>query len=196
MPTWRRNLLSALNEDNHWVALPGMEKSAYVQFYKALFRHPKLQEAAKKYGYTIAFKPHPAFQDFLSVFDLPDTVRVLGQDVAYRDAFAQSDLLLTDYSSVAFDFAYLRKPILYYQGDRDEFFSGEHICSLGYFDYERDGLGDVTYNLEETVEQLISYMQSGCKLKDVYRDRIEQFYAFHDKKCCKRIYKKIRTLLS
>lgn len=194
MPTWRRNLLSALNEDNHWVALPGMAESAYIRFYKALFQHPRLQEAARTYGYTLAFKPHPAFQDFLPMFDVPDSVRVLGPEVAYRDAFAQSDLLLTDYSSVAFDFAYLRKPILYYQGDRDEFFSGEHICSLGYFDYERDGLGDVTYTLEETVDQLIAYMQSGCQLKEIYRERIEHFYAFHDKKCCKRIYQQIRKL--
>ena len=192
MPTWRRNLLATLNEDNHWVALPGMADSAYVQFYKALFSHPKLQETAKACGYTIAFKPHPAFTDFLPVFDVPDNVKVLGQDVTYRDAFAQSDLLLTDYSSVAFDFAYLRKPILYYQGDRDEFFSGEHICSLGYFDYERDGLGDVTYTLDETIDQLVAYMESGCQLKDKYRERIDHFYAFHDKKCCKRIYKEIR----
>ena len=192
MPTWRRNLLATLNEDNHWVALPGMADSAYVQFYKALFSHPKLQGTAKACGYTIAFKPHPAFTDFLPVFDVPDNVKVLGQDVTYRDAFAQSDLLLTDYSSVAFDFAYLRKPILYYQGDRDEFFSGEHICSLGYFDYERDGLGDVTYTLDETIDQLVAYMESGCQLKDKYCERIDHFYAFHDKKCCKRIYKEIR----
>ena len=194
MPTWRRNLLASLNQDNHWVALPGLETSDYVTFYRDLFREKRLQEAAKTYGYTLAFKPHPAFMDFLPAFALPAAVKVFGNDEAYRDIFAKSSLVLTDYSSVVFDFAYLRKPVMYCQSDREAFFSGEHIYSRGYFDYERDGFGEVTFSLEDTVDQIISYMENGCTLKDVYKQRIEAFYAYHDKNCCKRVYKKIRSL--
>ena len=50
--------------------------------------------------------------------------------------------MLTDYSSVAFDFAYLRKPIVYAHFDKEAFFSGEHSYTAGYFDYERDGFGE------------------------------------------------------
>lgn len=194
MPTWRRNLLASLNQDNHWVALPGLESSDYVTFYHDLFHDKQLQEAAEKYGYTLAFKPHPAFMDFLPAFSLPSTVKVFENDCAYRDIFAKSSLVLTDYSSVVFDFAYLRKPVIYCQSDREEFFSGEHIYSRGYFDYDRDGFGEVTFSVQETVEQIISYMETGCTLKEKYRQRIEQCYGFHDKKCCKRVYQKIRTL--
>ena len=132
--------------------------------------------------------------DFISYFDLPSTVKVLDREVSYRDTFAWSDLILTDYSSVVFDFAYLRKPILYYQGYREEFFSGEHTLTVGYFDYEKDGFGEVTYTMEDAVNQLISYMESGCKLKDQYRTRMDHFFAFHDRNCCKRIYQKIRAI--
>lgn len=194
MPTWRQDLLGALNAQGHWVALPGLEKSEYVVFYRNLFQNPRLTEAAERLGYTLAFKPHPNMIDFIPYFELPSHVKVPGRDVSYRDTFAKSDLVLTDYSSVVFDFAYLRKPILYYQGDRDSFFSGEHTYVQGYFDYERDGFGEITYTLEETVDQLISYMEDGCALKDKYRSRMDQFFAFNDRKCCKRTYKKIRNI--
>ena len=71
---------------------------------------------------------------------------------------------------------------MYCQSDREAFFSGEHIYSRGYFDYERDGFGEVTLSLEDTVDQIISYMENGCTLKDVYKQRIEAFYAYHDKR--------------
>ena len=192
MPTWRRHLLSGQNQDNHWIALPGLETSNYVSFYRALLNDPTLHSAALKYGYTIAFKPHPAFMDYLSAFSAPESISVLDGQMSYRDIFAKSSLILTDYSSVAFDFAYLRKPIIYCQSDKEEFFSGEHIYSRGYFDYERDGFGEMTCDLQETVQQIISYMENGCTLKEKYRERIDNFYAFHDKNCCKRVYKNIR----
>ena len=194
MPTWRRNLLASLNQDNHWVALPGLENSDYVTFYRDLFHDKRLQKAAETYGYTLAFKPHPAFMDFLPAFALPSSVKVFGNEESYRDIFAKSSLVLTDYSSVVFDFAYLRKPVMYCQSDREAFFSGEHIYSRGYFDYERDGFGEVTLSLADTIDQIISYMKNGCTLKDVYKQRIEAFYAYHDKNCCKRVYKKIHSL--
>ena len=50
--------------------------------------------------------------------------------------------MITDYSSVAFEMAYLKKAVLYYQFDEEEFFSGKH-WQKGYFDYRKDGFGAV-----------------------------------------------------
>ena len=192
MPTWRRNLMDT-DADGQWIPLPDVDQSSFVTFYRELFQNPRLNETANRLGYTLAFKPHPNVMTFISSFHLPETVRILDQDTTYRETFAISDLVLTDYSSAVFDFAYLRKPIVYYQGDREEFFAG-HTYVEGYFDYERDGFGEVTYSLEDTVELLISYMETGCKLKDKYRERMDTFFPFHDKNCCKRTYEKIRTM--
>ena len=53
-------------------------------------------------------------------------------------------------SSVAFDFAYLGKPVIYAQFDKEEFYE-KHDYKAGYFNYERDGFGEVVYDLESTV---------------------------------------------
>jgi len=105
--------------------------------------------------------------------------------------YAETDLLISDYSSAVFDFAYLRKPLVYCQFDREEFFSGKHTAVKGYFDYERDGFGEVETTLEGTVARIIEYMENGCALKDYYRERINNTFAFNDTKNCERVYQAI-----
>ena len=96
---------------------------------------------------------------------------------------------------MVFDFAYLRKPILYFQFDFERFFGGEHIGGRkGYFDYEQDGFGEVEYDLESLVDRIIAYMENNCRLKDEYRKRIDDFFAFGDQNNSRRVYEKIKEL--
>ena len=115
-------------------------------------------------------------------------------EAQYRDIYAKSDLIVTDYSSAVFDFAYLRKPVLYTQFDAETFFSGEHSYTKGYFDYERDGFGEVEYDLDSAIDRIIEYMENGCQLKDKYRERIDKFFAFNDQNNCQRVFEKIMEL--
>ena len=101
---------------------------------------------------------------------------------------------MTDYSSAVFDFAYLRKPVVYCHFDREEFFTGEHVYTKGYFEYEREGFGEVVYALEPLTDLIIQYVQEDCRLKELYRKRIDSFFAFHDKNCCSRVTEKILAL--
>ena len=109
--------------------------------------------------------------------------------------YSKSDLVVTDYSSAVFDFAYMRKPVVYCQFDAEEFFSGNHVYAKGYFSYEEDGFGEVEKNLEDTVNRIIAYMQSGCQLKEKYRERVDRFFAFKDKNNSQRVYDKLLALM-
>lgn len=194
-PTWRRYLMGVRDvKTDQWSLMPGFEQSNYYIFYNSLINSLKLKEAAQKYGYQIYFFPHPNIQPYISHFDKNDEVTFLGREATYQKVYAESDLLVTDYSSAIFDFVYLRKPIFYAQFDSDEFFSGGHAYTKGYFDYERDGFGEVEYDLDSTIDRIIEYMQNGCKLKDKYRERIDRFFAFNDQNNCQRVYEKIMEL--
>ncbi|MGN0464305.1 MAG: CDP-glycerol glycerophosphotransferase family protein, partial [Acutalibacteraceae bacterium] len=168
--------------------------SDYLKFYNALLSNEKLIEAAEKYGYTLQFIPHPQMVSAMPAFKFSDKVKVLDASMSYRDIYAQSDLMVTDYSSAIFDFAYLRKPIIYAQFDRDDFYGGGHSYENPCFDDERDGFGEVEYDLDSTINRIIEYMENGCKLKDKYRERIDNFFAFNDKNSCERIYNKITEM--
>ena len=94
-----------------------------------------------------------------------------------------------------FDFAYLKKPVIYAQFDRESVFSGVHTFQKGYFDYEKDSFGPVTTEIDETVDRIIDYMENSCRPEDVYTRRAEGFFAFHDKENCRRIYEKISEMI-
>lgn len=188
MPTWRRNLFSFYDPNtSRWALLPGFEESVFYRFYSSLLNSEKLHAAAGKYGYTLQFLIHPTLFPYLDHFRLDPRVKVLGADAVYRDVFAESALILTDYSSVAFDMAYLRKPVLYAHFDANHY-------EEGYFDYERDGFGEVEYDMDTTVDRIVEYMENGCQLKETYRTRIDSFFAFNDRNNCRRVYEKIMEL--
>ena len=130
----------------------------------------------------------------MGMFQKAEQVKFLDPYTQYRDIYATSSLILTDYSSAVYDFAYLRKPIMYTHFDAEEFFAGGHAYEKGYFDYERDGFGEVEYDLEGTVDRIIEYMANGCQMKDKYKERVDQFFAYNDQNNCQRLYDRIMEL--
>lgn len=192
MPTWRKYLADSYSVDTWvWDLKENFKKSEYYSFYNSLINDEKLLSTAKKLGYKIVFMPHPALAPHVDIFDKNDDVDFINFDKSYRDVYAESDLVLTDYSSAVFDFALLRKPVLYTQFDKVKFYKGDHICRTGYFDYESMGFGEVCYDFETTVNHIIEYMEDGCKLKDKYRQRIDDFFEYNDKNNCQRIFNAI-----
>lgn len=109
------------------------------------------------------------------------------------EVLKKSACMVTDYSSVAIDFAYLRKPLAYYQVDYDQF--RMHHLPEGYFDYERDGFGKVCYSEKELIAWLDDRYREGFQQEEVYKARTENFFSFHDERYCERNYIAIRHLL-
>ena len=102
-------------------------------------------------------------------------------------------MMVTDYSSTVMDFVYLKKPVVYTQFDKEEFFES-HTYSEGYFDYERDGFGPVCYDLESTVDAMVRMIENDCQLEPEYEKRVEKFFAYTDDQNCKRTLDAILAL--
>lgn len=188
MPTWRRSLVGAYHsKDSRWDLKPGFKESEYYRFFNGLINDERLLTAAKKSGYTINFVPHPVLFPYIDQFSVPKEVKLWGTEVIYREMFARNKLLITDFSSVAFDFAYLRKPVIYTHFDTNHY--GE-----GYFVYETDGFGEVVYNLEDTISKIMEYMENDCQLKSMYKTRIDNFFAYNDRNNSQRVYERILEL--
>ncbi len=190
MPSWRMNLMEHVWDDNKndmiWKVKEYFLQSKYVQCYNKILRDTKLKEKCEAYGYKLVFMPHALMEPYIDEFVHESHCIYWDSSKSYRDAFAEGDLLITDYSSVAFDFSYLEKPVIYYQFDREEFFNG-HSYRKGYFDYEKDGFGEVVYSHEQLIDTIVNYMMDGCKLKEKYKNRKELFFAYGDNNCCRRV---------
>ena len=199
MPTWRKWLMtdfnaSASDKDATHVN-SNIVNTEYFEFYHALLNNERLLAECDKYGYKLCFMPHTNIRESMHLFCEDERVICFDFDKPYREAFAEADLLITDYSSTAMDFAYLRKPVIYAQFDSERFFSGEHTYEKGYFDYERDGFGDVVYDLDTLVDDITQSMKNGCILSEKYKNRIDSFFEYNDKKNSERVYKKLQTLM-
>ena len=193
MPTWRKSIVNERNQTSG--IRPYNEKfkdTNYFEYYNRLLNDKKIINIANEKGYQILFFPHPDIQQQIGDFNQNNYVSFIDYNTSYNKIFCESDLLITDYSSVAFDFAYLKKPVVYYQFDYDEVFSqGSHLYSKGYFDYETMGFGEVCYDYDKLVETVISYIESDCNMKNEYIDRVEKFYKYTDYNNCERVYNEI-----
>lgn len=195
MPTWRKYLTTGVCFPNgKWDLIDDFEECKYYIFYNSLLNNEPLLSNAKRLGYKIVFFPHPNIMPHIDRFTKHAEVEFIRFDKPYREIFAESDLIVNDYSSASMDFSYLRKPVVYAHFDKENFFSGAHSYKPGYFSYEDNGFGEVEYTLEGTIARIIEYMENGCKLKDKYRARIDDFFAFNDKNNCQRVYDAILKL--
>ncbi len=193
-PTWRQSIKGSFDpKANKSVYFDKFKDTEYYRFYNGLINDSRLIEAMKKYGYKGLLCMHPMHCEQWKDFESNECFSVNDGLVDYQHEFISSSVLITDYSSVAFDFAYLRKPVIYTQFDKESFYM-KHTYKQGYFDYERDGFGKVCYDKETTVEALIEMMKNGCRNDEKYLKRIEDFYPYHDAHCCRRVYECIKDL--
>lgn len=176
MPTWRNTF------DN--ISLDEFKATNYYQTFNLLLNNKKLINLAKDKNYDIIFKPHLNILKYLEAFNFDDYIKV-DKDSRYKDIFNESSLVITDYSSVAFDFAYLKKPLIYYHFDDEHF---HYDLKDSYFNYDTMGFGKVVSLEKELVDEIQRVLLNNCKMDEIYKKRVDDFFEFNDKNNCKRVY--------
>ncbi|CAM3203309.1 bifunctional glycosyltransferase/CDP-glycerol:glycerophosphate glycerophosphotransferase [Sporolactobacillus spathodeae] len=120
-----------------------------------------------------------AFNDYvLNVSDYPDI----------RELYLVSDCLITDYSSVFFDFANLKRPIIFYTYDLDDY--GNEIRGF-YFDLEKEAPGPIVKDMDHllpAVREALDY-----KGTNPYPDFYQRFCEWEDGSSSERV---VKALLS
>lgn len=187
MPTWRSSLRTCTQQS--------FVKSDYYQKYQSFLNSTKLDEILKKYNCEMIFYPHYEVQRFLDSFSVSsDRVHIADfKNSDVQQLLIDSDILVTDYSSVYFDYAYMRKPVIYYHYDDKAYRSEQY--KEGYFDYKRDGFGKVIETESETVEEIDRLLESNCIPDEMYLERMNRFFCFDDRENCKRNYEAICSYL-
>lgn len=93
-----------------------------------------------KYHYLIASKiDYTRFKGF--IYDIRADI---------QDLYLISDFLMTDYSSVMFDYSALKRPMIFYTYDLDEYYNNRGF----YFDFKEEAPGPFIFNTEELVDYL------------------------------------------
>ncbi|WP_431033535.1 bifunctional glycosyltransferase/CDP-glycerol:glycerophosphate glycerophosphotransferase [Streptomyces sp. P6-2-1] len=89
------------------------------------------------------------------------------------DLYLAADVLVTDYSSVMFDYAHLRRPMVFFTYDLEHY---RDTLRGFYFDFERNAPGP----LVRTTEELLSALRN---IDRVVADYSERYQLFHEEFC-------------
>lgn len=192
-PTWRRDIVNSNVAHVKKEHNDSFKNSEYYRLYNQLINDEKLIKAAKQYNYKIVYLLHPATSAQLEDYERNDYVELIpgASDTNYEKMLTESSLMITDYSGVQFDFAYMRKPLLYYHPKT----LPPHYDESEAYKYDRDAFGPIIDNHEELVDTICDYMKDHCRMKEEYKERADRFFAFSDFDNRKRIYEEIRDYM-
>lgn len=108
--------------------------------------------------YVLIFKWHPALYNNIingskkniNIDKYPEFCYDLSSERDINDLLLVTDILITDYSSVIFDYAFLNKPIIYFAYDLEDYENGRGL----YFPFKEYIYGSVAKNSKELIKAI------------------------------------------
>lgn len=186
MPTWRAWMHNYTEQE--------FLDSVYYKNISCFLKSNQLAEILIDNECSIILYLHDAFQNkFRHLFESSNPNVIIADNESYdvQVLLKESKVLITDFSSIAFDFAYMQKPLLYYQFDADEYYAKHFI--KGYFDCSDDGFGDVCNDTKSLLDKLTNIFSNNYG-HTIYHQRSMDFFGRKDQKNSFRIYNAIEKL--
>ena len=188
-PTWRSYLKGTIDLMSHKnIKSAYFINTTYFEFYNNLINDKELHFIMKKYEYKGILCLHQNFAaqkiyfNKSEFFDIKDKCN-------NQEILVKASLLITDYSSIFFDFGYIETPIIYTHFDYGEYRKKQY--KSGYFDYKNNGFGPICFNISCTITTIKKEFENKCKLGNKYLKRINHFFTFTDQKNNYRVYNAI-----
>ncbi|WP_296853820.1 glycosyltransferase [uncultured Methanobrevibacter sp.] len=125
-----------------------------------------------KKGYRFVFKPSKDLIPFLDLIKIHNLVTV-NIDDSYQDLINKSSLIISNNSESVLDFAYLKKPIIYYINDNESI---------------ENNFGDIVKSKKCLLKKVISHMDNGCEMSSQYKKIVDGYFRFDDNENCKRVF--------
>jgi CDP-glycerol glycerophosphotransferase (TagB/SpsB family) len=120
-------------------------------------------------------------------------IRVLDNESDMYPLFSKVDLLITDYSSIFFDFLLTDKPVLFYPYDKEKYLTKHRSM---YDEYDTVTPGHKAISFEEFFEKLQVFFDKPATLKqsDLDYNEIKRMYnKYSDSDSAKRTYQFIKS---
>lgn len=147
----------------------------------------KLDKYLKDNEYLFIIKLHPFDESLLFDFQKFENIKNLDKSIDLQEILVFTDILITDYSSVMFDFILTQKPILYYCFDYEFYVKN---CRWLYINY----YNDLPWPFAKTENELFDLLKNidniflDFSYKQNYKIFNDKFNQFKDWNSCKRIF--------
>lgn len=182
MPTWRSWMDGILEEE--------FETSLYYKQYTSLLQSKEINELLFENNITLHFLLHPKFKEYSKKFDTGGEQIKTHQfgDIKINEMLMESSLLITDYSSVAWEFYYMKKPTIFFQFDKEQY--KEYQGS--YLDLDNELFGDQVLDISELKNRIKYYIENNFKEKDEFKLMRNKYFKYVDQNNSKRTFEEIK----
>ncbi|MCL2494577.1 MAG: CDP-glycerol glycerophosphotransferase family protein [Oscillospiraceae bacterium] len=177
-PSWRQNLIGPFVENRRQPLHEAFLSSRYFTETQAFLNSPRLAAFLEQHGLTLDFQSHPIFRGYDSLFLIDPAPEGHSPRVHLGGAPDLNPYLamITDYSSIALDFVYLERPLLYFVPDYEDFLAGRthsykelHIPLEGAF-------GPLARTQEALLDALEALAARDFAPEELHRERMSAFF--------------------
>ena len=196
-PTWRHWLVKDdIAGTQERLAVDTFKDSEFFLNWMGLLESTELRDAAAVAGLQIAILAHPNLEQAFEGITVPSWVQLMTyEDTDVRSIFARAKIGITDYSSVAFNLAYLNTPSVYFQFDADKVLNGGHVGRAGYYKYPENGFGPVVETVNDVVRSVHELLDDTSSQSQLYAKRIDSTFPSRDGKASERVIAAIEERL-
>lgn len=168
-PTWR-GWVDKLNDEE-------FVQSEYFSKIQELMNSNKMQALLNAQNAVLDVYLHPNMRRFTNLLiddNAYQNVNVLNPDeVSVAEIEVQSDMIISDYSSVVWDFAVQKKPVVFYQFDREQY----QTMVNGYFELTELPVGTVTETVEGVIAAVENYLSIDSEMTTEEKEWVDaNFY--------------------
>lgn len=183
-PSWRKNLIGNYENNTRQLFEDRFLASSFYKEINAFLNSPELAALLEKYDYTLDFKNHPIFRDYDRYFKVDNPRIRVTQEIDEMQNYA---LMITDYSSIVFDFVYLGRPIMYFVPDYEMFRAGvTHDYNSLDLPLE-EAFGPLSVNAQGLLSDLEKLIKNNMEPDEVYLKRCREFFITKSDHC-KKLY--------
>ncbi len=177
-PTWRK-----------WIkGGDSIKASKYFSAWHSFICSEELVSLLERENVDLYFRPHFNMMKFIGEFESSsERIKIcLDHDIPLHFKIKECAMLITDYSSVMYDFFYQEKPVITYMFDRSEW--EEQPPGAPHLDYETDLASDIVMDYDALMQQLKEQIAQGFQMTQQHRLRVDKLFSHRDNQNCERIY--------
>lgn len=135
--------------------------------------------------YIILLRLHYLIAEELDLTDYEDFVFDFSGYEDIRELYLMADLLITDYSSVFFDYANLKRPMIFYVYDIESY--RDHLRGF-YFNLEENAPGPLVKTTEGIIKEIVNIEENGFVYDELFYN---QFCYLEDGNATERVIDEI-----
>lgn len=149
-----------------------------------------LEKMKKEFGdqYVIVLRMHYLVSENIDLSMYDEFVYDYSKYNDINDLYIASDILITDYSSVFFDYSILKKPILFYMYDIEKY---QNILRGFYINVNEELPGPILQTNDEVIHAIKNIDKVSLKFDEKYNNFIDKYCSLEDGRASERVIKKV-----